>query len=154
MGIGKTVCRPDGDVQYSLLYFLRCSFIKSPVADSVLQASVFHPFGKDRRYASDLTYVVAGDNIRVQTKIDPVFAFCNELLFSFFTAFGEIARLRAFHSQVCIPVLMVPLPHAAHPSVDSIGSNRIGFKNHISLPDFLIADGFRLLISRILQCSL
>ena len=145
MGVGKAACRLDGNVQNSLLHFLLCSLIKRPVTDSVLQAPVVHPLRKDRRHSSDLSHIIAGDNVGVQAEIDPVFAFGNKLLFPLLTAFGKKTRLRAFHRQINIPAFMVNSPHAAHTAVNRIVEDFIGIKNRISLPNFLIGDRFRFL---------
>ena len=56
--------------------------------------------------------------------------------------------LGALHGKVCVPVLVMHLPHAAHAAVDGIGLHGIGIQDAAALYDFLI--GKRLVRRRII----
>ena len=141
MRVMKPARELNGNVKQPLLHFFRSPRIESPVFDVPLQVTVVHPLREDGRHAADLSDVVAGHNVGVQSKIDPGSAFMDEIVLALLACFRKVLRLRALHGQIRVPTVVVHFPHASHPACDCIGDHNVGVQNRSVLPDHFSGDG-------------
>ena len=158
MGVVQSPGALHCNIQQPLLHFPFASAVQHSVPDAACQVAVLHPFGKNRRHPADLADIVAGNDIRVQAEIDPVFTFVNELFLFPVPSLGEEPRLRAFHGQVCTPAFVAHAPHAAHAAVDGVAFHPVGFKENIARGNLLVGNGggtaARDLVGRVVQVRL
>ena len=138
MGILQSSRRLNSDVHKPRLNFLLRPLIQGSVTDHVFQAAAIHPLGKNTGDSAYITDIITADDIRVQTKIDPVLAFFHKFFFAFFASLRKILRLRALHGQIHIPAHMVHAPHASHAAMNGVRKDLIGLQNLITFPDPLI----------------
>ena len=141
MGIVEPAGGLNRNVQNPLLNFLGRAVVELAVMDPVAKAAAVHPFGKDRGHAADVADIVAGDDIGIETEVDPVDTLLDEVFFAGFSGFGKKSRLRALHSKICTPGHVVDAPNAAHSAADGIGHDFVGVLDQFALFNYFVGDG-------------
>ena len=106
----------DRNVHNPLLHCICCTFIQRPIHNPVPKTSTVHPFRENRRNTADIPDIIAGDDAGMQTQVDPVLTFPDEVLLALPASFRKKSGLRALHGQIYVPAFMMDTPHTAHAS--------------------------------------
>ena len=138
--IAEASRRLDRHVQNAQLHLFFRAFIQRAVADPALEISPVHPLREDRRHTPDLSHIITGDDVGMQAQVDPVLALSDKYLLSALARLSEKDRLRTFHSQFCVPALMVYFPHVAHPARDRIRAHDIRIQKLFAAVDPFVGD--------------
>ena len=138
MSVMQSPCKLDRDIEQSLLYCLIRSAVQRLILDPALQAPVFHPFRKDSRHSSDFADIKTGDNIRVQSQIDPVLTLADEVFLAPLAALCEVLRQRTLHRKVHIPSVVMHFPDTSHAALYRVRDHIVNSRNGNSFCDGLI----------------
>ena len=101
----------DGNIQDTLQRFSTPALIESAAIDPILQAAAIDQFCKGMGEIVNRAHVIAGNDVRVQTQVDPFFSFVGED--------GLISRIqfqRALNGKIDVPGFVmdtINIPKAA-----------------------------------------
>ena len=123
MGVLKSPAHLDAEIANALERFLRAAFVQAAVLNPFPQGAVIHVLREYARHAAEAADIVATDDVRVKSEIDPGLA----LLLEIGGAVGaeHDAGLRAFHGKRHVPAAVDDFVDFAHPAFAQQAGNLV-----------------------------